>query len=64
MNWPMEFPQKAFENEARRLPLASQERMSRLRCHFAGTQTEPLRLCRRRFCLSHAAMGLSFSMAK
>jgi RimJ/RimL family protein N-acetyltransferase len=26
--------------------------------------TEPLRLCRRRFCLSHAAMAVSFSMAK
>ena len=25
---------------------------------------EPLRLCRRRFCLSHAAMAVSFSMAK
>ena len=25
---------------------------------------EPLRLCRRRFCLGHAAMALSFSMAK
>lgn len=25
-NWPMNFPQKAFENEARRLPLAAQER--------------------------------------
>ena len=26
--------------------------------------TEPLRLCRRPFCLSHAAMGLSFCLAK
>ena len=29
-----------------------------------GPRSEPLRLCRRPFCLSHAAMGLSFCMAK
>jgi hypothetical protein len=28
-NWPMEVPQKAFENEARRPPLAAQERVTR-----------------------------------
>ena len=28
-NWPMEFPQKAFENEARRAPLVAQERVTR-----------------------------------
>ncbi len=30
----------------------------------AGDHGEPLRLCRRPFCLSHAAMAVSFSMAK
>ncbi len=29
-----------------------------------NARLEPLRLCRRRFCLSHAAMAVSFSMAK
>ena len=38
-NWPMEFPQKAFENEARRAPLAAQERVTRSGCHFARSQT-------------------------
>jgi hypothetical protein len=38
-NWPMEFPQKAFENETRRPPLAAQERVTRSGCHFARTQT-------------------------
>ena len=28
------------------------------------SRPEPLRVCRRPFCLSHAAMALSFSMAK
>src|SRR3984957_3464238 len=35
----MEFPQKAFENEARRAPLAAQERVTRSGCHFARSQT-------------------------
>ena len=38
-NWLMEFPQKAFENEARRAPLAAQERVTRSGCHFARSQT-------------------------
>jgi hypothetical protein len=36
-NWPMEFPQKAFESETRQPPLAAQERVTRSGRHFAGT---------------------------
>jgi len=44
--------------------------LSELRAHLGpyysevGRPSEPLRLCRRPFRLSHAAMALSFSMAK